>query len=288
MPDPDWDVDHELMLAKSIVELEVNFHDLFSNEGANEDIQDSDIALTPSLIVRDSLSHLSAYFNKLYGWGWKEFVQDWLSENSYDVNSKMLRAMDEIEQLIDWVLSELSEDSIDSEESANHSISALENSKESTIKLGQVGSILASNIPGFLGPNITTDTPLLRCAEAVDDLVEIAQNLVQEAFDEDNEYKLVQSIKSGTFTTELTMEILGVIITGHSGKDSYEIELDEAPYLIDDLKSSVDENNSLITDMTRRDRNTGKREVVRRFDFERSVVEQAFKNDFDELRKELF
>lgn len=298
IPDLEWHhYDHELVSAKEIVKLEMEFKDVFRNGGNLENEYVTNPELIPLLIARESLELICCYFHDLSGPGWGDmFIKCYLADQDIELNSRTVLAIEEeLDSLVDSVLRELAEDAFDSTEAASYSISAFEISKESPEKIRDDGRVEIVNIPGFYGPSrvfpevptITLDTPRFRCVEAVDDLVNLAQSRIDEAFDDENEYRLVRSIECGTFSSVLVMEILAAIITGCGSWDSYQIDLEEAQYMVEDLKSVIDEDNKLRVETSRPSRTRGQR--VRTTELRRlSDVETEFQQNFGELEKELF
>lgn len=298
IPDLEWHrYDHELVSAKEIVKLEMDFKDVFRNGGNLDDACVTEPELIPLLIAQESLDRIYRYVHDLSGPGWGDmFIKGYLAEQGIKLNSETVLAIEEeLDSLVDSVLSELAEDAFDSTEAASYSISAFEISKESPEKVREDGRVEIVYTPGFYGPRrvftevptITLDTPRFRCVEAVDDLVKLALSLIEDAFDDENEYKLVRSIECGTFSGKLLMEILGAIITGCGSWGSYKINLEQAQYMVEDLKSVIDEDNKLRVETSRPSRTRGQR--VRTTTRRRlSDVETEFQLNFGELEKELF
>ena len=298
LPDSVWDErDGELVAAKEIAKLEMEFNDVFQKLGDLENEYVTDSELIPLLIGRESIDWICRYFQDLSWQSWGDkFIKCYLAEKDIELNSSTVQAIDEeIDSFISFVLRDLAEDAFDSVEAASYSISAFEISKETPEKIDEDGNVHVFNEPDLWGssvsgtakvPRITLDTPRIRSIEATDKLVELAKNLIAEAFDSENDYQLVRTIDCGTFSSESVTEILGAIITGHCHQEPTEIDLREALCMAEHLQSRVDENNRLRVDILRPDRRRS-RKVKTGKHRDLSEVEAEFTIDFEDFEQKL-
>lgn len=298
LPDSEMDErEDELVVAKEIAKLEMEFNGVFQKLGDLENEYVTDSELIPLLIARESIDWICCYLQDLSWQSWGDkFIKCYLAEKDIELNSSTVQAIDEeIDSFISAVLRDLSEDAFDSVEAASYSISAFEISKESPEKIGEDGNVHVFNEPDLWEssvsgtarvPRITLDTPRIRSIDATDKLVELAKSLIKKAFDSENDYQLVRTIDCGTISIKSVTEILGAIITGHCHQEPTEIDLREALCMAEHLQSRVDENNRLRVDILRPDRRRS-RIVKTGRDRDLSEVEVEFTIDFEDFERKL-